>query len=298
MLNIFDIQRYSLHDGEGVRTNVFFKGCPLRCDWCSNPEGIDPSPSLLFDERLCMQFGDCMMTGDGLFTLKNDSLIINRGKIPDLSPYRNICPSKAIIISGEKKSVPELITEIEKDLPFYRNGEGGVTISGGEPFFQNEDLELLLAGLKKRGINVAVETSLHVPWSRIEQCAYFIDVFLADLKHTDPDKFRKHTGGDLSLVKDNFRKLDATGKKYVVRVPAIPGFNMTMPELQSITDFAISLENSSEIDFIPYHSLAREKYLMLGQDYPYKRHKDVTREELFPIAEYAEKKGMKAKIIN
>jgi len=297
MLNIFNIQRYSLHDGDGIRTNIFFKGCPLKCLWCSNPEGIDPAPALMFDERLCMQFGDCTLTGDGLFTVSNGSMIINREKISDLSPYRNICPSKAISIAGEEISVSELIDEIEKDMPFYRGDEGGVTLSGGEPFMQDEDLEILLIGLKKRGINIAIETSLHVPWSKIEPYTGYIDVFLADLKHTDPVKFRENTGGDLSLVMKNFRKLDAAGAKFIVRVPIVPQFNMSVPELQSITDFAASLSNTTGIDYIPYHSLAREKYLMLGKDYPYSQYRNVTTEELLPIAGYAEKKGLKAKIV-
>jgi len=298
MLNIFNIQRFSLHDGEGIRTNIFFKGCPLNCQWCSNPEGIDPEPSLMFDERLCMKFGDCTMTGDGVFTAVNGTIAVKRDQHMVTSLYRNICPSRAITIAGEEISVEKLLSEIEKDIPFYRNNEGGITLSGGEPFLQNgNDLELLLSGLKHRGINVAAETSLHIPWEKIKPFTGYIDVFLADLKHTDRVKFREYTGGDIRLVTDNFRKLDKSVKKIVVRVPVVPQFNLSLAELKDIIDFSDSLDNVSEIDFILYHSLAKEKYKMLGKDYMFSRYENVNVKEVLPVARYAEAKGLNVKII-
>ena len=298
MLTVFNIQRYSIDDGRGVRTNIFLKGCPLRCLWCNNPESLEATPSIMFDERLCNQFGDCLEAGNGQIILENNKLIINRDLISDPVIYSNICPSKALIITGREKSVLEILQEIEKDIPFYEISEGGVTLTGGEPLAQGPELKELITELKKRGIHVSVETSLHLPWEIIENYTNLIDMFLADLKHIDTHKFTKYTGGNATLVINNFKRLDETGKKFIVRVPVIPGFNNSYSELTAIIDFASGLKNVSEIHFIPFHSLAKEKYIMLGMDYKYGDHRKIEKNELIPFAEYAEHAGHTAKILN
>jgi len=169
LLTVFNIQRFSLHDGAGVRTNIFFKGCPLSCMWCNNPESIDPMPSIMFDEKQCHMFGDCIRAGSGHIVAIGNLLKIDREKITDFEPLRNICPSKAMIVAGERKSVSQIISEIEKYIPFYDMSGGGVTLSGGEAFSQDPDLMELVIELKKRKIHVSVETSLHVPWETIEK---------------------------------------------------------------------------------------------------------------------------------
>jgi pyruvate formate lyase activating enzyme len=298
MLTVFDIQRYSIYDGEGIRTNIFFKGCPLRCLWCNNPESLESSPSIMFDERLCQRFGECIKAGNGKILLENGKLIIDRDLISDASLLRNVCPSKALYVTGQEKSVLQIIQEIEKDIPFYNMSQGGVTLAGGEPLSQGPELQELILELKKRGIHVSAETSLHVAWEVIERYIDLIDVFLADLKHIDPDKFTKFTGGDATLVMNNFKKLDETGRKYIVRIPVIPGFNFSSQELFSIIDFASGLKNAFEVDLIPYHALAKEKYLMLGKDYQFGDHPNIIKSDLKPFTEYAEQKGLIARILN
>ena len=298
MLRIFNIQRYSIHDGEGIRTNIFLKGCQLRCMWCNNPESIDPGPSIMFDERLCQQFGDCLKIGEGQIILENGRLIIKRDLIHDASVYNNICPSKAIFVSGQDQSISQILHEIDKDIPFYKMSGGGVTLTGGEPLSQGSELKDLIIELKKREIHVSVETSLHLSWELIENFAGIIDVFLADLKHVDIDKLRMFTGGDASLIMNNFKKLNETGNKFIVRVPVIPTFNFSKEELFSIIDFASSLTNAQEINFIPYHSLAKEKYSMLGKEYTFGNHRNVEKKELIIFTEYAEHKGLIANILN
>jgi pyruvate formate lyase activating enzyme len=298
MLTVFNIQRYSIYDGQGVRTNIFFKGCPLRCLWCNNPESLESSPSIMFDERICQRFGECIKAGDGKILLENGKLVIGRDLISDAALLRNVCPSKALIVTGQEKSVLQIIQEIEKDTPFYNMSQGGVTLAGGEPLSQGPELQELVSELKKRGIHVSAETSLHVAWEVIERYIDLIDVFLADLKHIDAGKFTKFTGGDATLVMNNFKKLDKTGKKYIVRIPVIPGFNFSTPELFSIIDFASGLKNASEVDLIPYHSLAKEKYLMLGKDYKFGDYPNIIKSDLKPFTEYAGQKGLIARILN
>lgn len=298
MLTVFNIQRYSLHDGDGVRTNIFFKGCPLNCMWCNNPESIDPAPSLMFDERLCQRFEDCISAGNGHILSENNVLSINREKLTDLSTLRNVCPSGALIVTGNTMSVEQILEEIGKDIPFYNMSGGGVTLSGGEPFSQDNDLKELLIAIKALGIHVSAETSLHVPWETLEKYLDLVDVFLADLKHLDTEKFTRFTGGNALLVMNNFRELDSRSKEFVIRIPVIPWFNFSEHELIAIIDFAAGLKNAHELNFIPFHSLAKEKYAMLGKEYIFDNHRNIDRTELAPYVEYAEKRGMSAKILN
>jgi pyruvate formate lyase activating enzyme len=298
MLTVFNIQRYSIHDGNGIRTNIFFKGCPLRCQWCNNPEGLDPAPSIMFDERICHQFGECLKPGNGEIDLYNEKLVIKRDLIGDPSKYYNICPSRALSVSGEEKTISQILQEVEKDMPYYNMSSGGVTLTGGEPLSQGPELKDLIIDLRKRGIHVSVETSLHLPWETIGNYVNLIDLFLADLKHLDNEKFLKFTGGNASLVTENFRKLDKTGRKFIARVPVIPGFNFSMAELSAIIDFVAELKNASEINFIPFHTFAKEKYLMLGEEYTFGNQRNIEKSELKPFMEYAEHKGLISKILN
>ena len=252
----------------------------------------------MFDERLCQRFGDCVKAGNGQISASENSLVINRDQIPDATVLRNICPSGALTVAGKEMSIGEIIREVEKDLPFYVMSGGGVTLSGGEPLSQEPELKDLIIELKAREIHVSAETTLHLPWETIEQYVELIDVFLADLKHTDAEKFTRFTGGNADLVLNNFRKLDEKGKPFVVRVPVIPHFNYSLPELYSIIDFASGLKNVAEINFIPFHSLAREKYAMLGREYLFKDDRNVEKADLAIYVEYAERKGLNAKILN
>ncbi len=298
MLSVFNIQRYSLQDGEGIRTNIFFKGCTLNCLWCNNPEGINAGPDLMFDERLCLGFGDCIRASGGGITTDNGMPVIRREKISDMDKLRDICAARALSVIGKQMTVSDIIKEVEKDSSFYEMSTGGITITGGEPLAQGPELRDLLEGLKEKKISVSAETCLHVPWSIIESLTDVIDVFLADLKHTESEKFMKYTGGNARLIMDNFRHLDETGKKFYVRVPVIPGFNFSRSELCGIIDFAAGLKNISGIHFIPYHSLAKEKYLMLGKEYLFDFHGKIDGNSLKAFIDYAEQKRLKAIILN
>jgi pyruvate formate lyase activating enzyme len=228
--------------------------------------------------------------------LNNDEIQINRSLIPDPEAFRDVCASRALTVTGECKNVEELLAEIEKDLPFYKKSHGGVTLSGGEPLSQGPGLATLLEELKKRTIDVSVETSLHVSWQEAERCLGQSVTFLVDLKHTDRKKFRQYTGGDIDLVLNNLRRLVATGENIIIRISVIPDFNHSEKEMKQIIDFVASLDHIAEIHFIPYHNLGMEKYNMLGLEYGFGYKKPVDPSELTGYTSYAHKKGLTTKI--
>lgn len=292
---IFNIQRFSTHDGDGVRTVVFYKGCPLRCWWCSNPESQSFGYSILYDKKFCKNFGDCMLAESKNINRRQKGLHINRNNILNPEKLKDTCLSKALTVSGEEKSVEDILTEIKKDIPFYRN-DGGVTLSGGEPLSQDDDLVELLQELKKLQISVNIETTLHVKWEKIERCIGNVNIFLADLKHTNKNKFTKYVGGNSLLVMQNFVKLDNSRVNYIVRIPVIPEFNHTKAEIIEMIDFVGSLKNAKEIHFLPYHTFGEEKYKMLDMPYQMKNSRAVKDEELLPYLQYAQEKGFRTKI--
>lgn len=293
---IFNIQRFSTHDGKGIRTNIFFKGCPLRCKWCSNPESQNYQPEIFFVPKKCILCMECVkLSKNNEFSLESGKIVLNRELLNDPQIFRDICPTKAIEVIGTETTVEKILEEVSKDLPFYNNSEGGVTISGGEPFFQPELLETLTKELKKLKINVSIETCLHIPWDNIKRSAPNIDVFLADLKHIEPSKFKQFTNGNLDLVLFNFKALEAIGANVIIRIPVIHGFNDTVQEMHSIIDFAADLKNVKEVNFLAYHSFGKSKYTQLGRDY-HLSDGSVDHELLEGFVRYAKNLNIKASI--
>ncbi|HHG3342607.1 TPA: glycyl-radical enzyme activating protein [Vibrio parahaemolyticus] len=275
----FNIQRFSTHDGDGIRTILFLKGCSLSCPWCQNPESRSAKHSLLFDERSCM--ADCLlcvsaykqtvngdMASDGIRRI-DDQIIINRKAMSEaqIIALRNVCPTQALSICGEAAKSDDLFEVLMKDKPFYDQSQGGVTFSGGEPLMQPSLVAELAERLHQNHVSTAVESCMHVPWKNVEKVAPYIDCWLADLKHTDEEKFLRWAKGTLKRIKDNFRKLAPMAKCIVIRVPVVPGFNDTIDELKAIIDFAASLESCQELHLLPYHTLGINKYRLLDMPY-------------------------------
>ena len=188
-----------------------------------------------------------------------------------------------------------MLAEVEKDLPFYRE-EGGVTLSGGEPLAQGQELVLLLQRLHQRHISTYMETSLHVKWALVERTIGLVKTFLVDLKHTDPVKFRHYTKGDVKLVMENLEKLAYFGAHVVVRIPVIPGFNHSEIEIKTMVDFVSTIKGIKEIHFLPYHTFGVEKYRMLGMEYLGDSTMQLREEELVPYIQYAQSQGLISKI--
>jgi pyruvate formate lyase activating enzyme len=258
----------------------------------------------MFDRRKCISCLECVKASrNGEFVLSeeiptpgpSDVVTIQREKIRNALVFKEICPAKAITVVGEEKSVQEILAEIKKDLLFYENSGGGVTVSGGEPFAQPDVLHELLQELKNLEIHIAVETCLHVSWEHLQNNVNDIDVFLADLKHTDPEKFRKYTGGNLDLILSNLKHLEEIGATVIIRIPVIPGFNHTEAEMQRILDAAASLANVHEVHFIPYHALGSNKYTLLGRNYDPPL-SSLAEDEVKQYIEYARTKGLRANV--
>ncbi|MEW6143170.1 MAG: glycyl-radical enzyme activating protein [Chloroflexota bacterium] len=265
---VFDIQRYSIHDGPGIRTTVFFKGCPLRCLWCDNPESQKPVPEILFFESLCQRCYRCVqvcLTG-ATSVGKDGAIQIDRSKCTGCGKCAEQCLNEARVLSGKQMTAAEVVEVVKKDTLFYANSRGGVTASGGEPFYQPEFLKEIFRLCRELGIHTAVETSGHAKWRVIEGALPYIDLFLYDVKHLDTAKHYELTGVDNSLVLENLRKVVAAGKRVILRVPLIPGCNDQPEELEALAGLAKEL-GIKRLDVMAYHRLGEKKYERLGRSY-------------------------------
>ncbi|HCV65302.1 MAG TPA: glycyl-radical enzyme activating protein [Serratia sp.] len=294
---IFNLQRYSTHDGPGIRSVVFLKGCSLGCLWCQNPESRARQADLLFDPRLCLS--GCTLCGDDhspAIRRIDDNLVIQRDLLSheDYAALAARCPTGALSLCGNAVNIDDIMAEVLRDRPFYLRSGGGLTLSGGEPFMQPSVAAELLRRGREAGIHTAVESCLHTPWSHIAPSLPWLDLMLADLKHVDERRFKQWTGGSAKRVMDNFRRLAAHGTPTTVRVPLIPEFNADRHSVRAIIDFAADEAGAKEIHFLPYHTLGINKYHLLGEPYHAAR-TPLDAPELLAYAEqYAEAKGLTA----
>ncbi|MCG8158377.1 glycyl-radical enzyme activating protein [Brenneria goodwinii] len=293
---IFNIQRYSTHDGPGIRTVVFLKGCSLGCRWCQNPESRSRKKELLFDARLCLDDCDlCQRAAPDVIERSPAGVVIYRERLKenDFPRLQTCCPTQALTVCGEAFDLDNIMAIVRRDMPFYQRSGGGVTLSGGEPFMQPDAAGALLQRCHEEGMHTAVETCLHVPWSYIEPALPHIDLFLADLKHVDEQVFREWTDGSARRVMKNLHNVARAGKALTIRVPLIPNFNANETAVREITDFAADELNVADIHFLPYHTLGMNKYALLNQAY-LAADKPLNDPELLAFAEhYAQAKGLK-----
>ncbi len=268
-LQVFDIKRFSTHDGHGIRTTVFFKGCPLRCKWCQNPEGLLPKRQVLYMENKCIHCLSCVHTCQkhGVRFLK-DKILLDRNALEDWDKIIDACPTRALQFDSSSYSVSELIQEIKKDESFFRYG-GGVTISGGEPFLQPEGLLSLLSACKEEGIHTAIETSLYVDQEWIQKALPTLDQIYADCKVFDSTKHKEWTGVDNSKILENIRYLLTSDKKdqVIIRTPLIPTMTATQENIGQIAAFLSSIYPQTHYEILNYNPLAKSKYAYLDMDY-------------------------------
>jgi len=293
---IFDIKKYAIHDGPGIRTTVFFQGCPLLCWWCHNPESQSRTPVLLYRRNRCVLCGTCVETCPQSGISINKVAITNQGKCDVCGECAEVCYYGAREVSGREMTVAEVLAEIERDVPFYDQSGGGVTFSGGEPLLQHRFLLTLLRECKKRAIHTVVDTSGFAAWDVIERIRDDIDLFLYDLKLMDDVRHKQYTGVSNELILNNLRRLAEGGSQIFVRIPLIPGINDDAENLTQCAAFITSLPTITGIELMGYHDIAAAKYEALGEDYPLLGTVPPTEEEMQIAASYFEEKGLCVKI--
>jgi pyruvate formate lyase activating enzyme len=295
---IFNIQRFSIHDGPGIRTTVFTKGCSLRCAWCHNPEGIASEPELQYFPHLCIGCGRCagacpvgahVMNGPEHVFFRERCIMCDGKEARCVSA----CASAALVVAGRSITVEEAVTEVMRDAPFYATSGGGVTVSGGEPLLQKDFTRELLSRCCEAGAHTAVETAGFYPWELLADILPVTRLLMMDVKHMDPAKHRKATRADNTLILENVRRAAATDVPLVVRVPVIPGVNDTPGEIAAIRDFVLSLERLRpagaplSLELMTFNRLASGKYRSLGADDPYAGLAALSAERMAELTEIA-----------
>ena len=294
---IFNIQRYSINDGPGIRATVFFKGCPLRCLWCSNPESQELSPQLLFFEASCVKCYRCVQVCPaGATTRGPDGKIeINRELCKACGACVEACLSDARTISGKFMKLEEVLDIIKRDIPFYRKSGGGVTASGGEPTYQPDFLRELFRQCQNSGLHTALDTCGYVRWQVLQKILEYVDLVLFDIKHMDPEIHRRFTGIDNQLILENARRIARKRKPMIMRMPLIPGNNDSPENIKSVAEFMNQM-GLQKIDLLPYHRLGVSKYRRMGKEYQLSEVKSYNEEEVQRIKGLFESYGLEVSI--
>jgi len=266
---LFDIQRFCIHDGPGIRTTVFLKGCPLRCPWCHNPESWLMSPQVLFYEARCIGCGTCkrVCPVEGAI-VPGPGERINRALCTGCGLCAEACPAEALVLCGKQMSVAQVMAEVQKDRPFYESSGGGMTVSGGEPLMQPEFTVSLLAAGKAAGLHCALDTCGHGEPAALEEAAASCDLVLYDLKLLDPQEHAKVIGVDNALILQNLRLVCESGVPVVIRVPVIPGFTDSAEHVRAAAALAASLPHVEGVELMRYNPLGEPKWRRLGMKYP------------------------------
>ena len=271
---IFNKQKYNMYDGPGVRTLVFFKGCPLRCKWCSNPEGLERKYQIMFKPTTCVSCGSCVpvcpqkihsISSSGEHIIDRSIDCIGCGQCVEA------CIPEALKVAGEQVPISELLEYVEQDRAFYDQSGGGVTLGGGEVTSQPEAAINLLQACKQEGLHTAIETCGYTKKETILRFAEYVDLFLFDLKHIDPDRHFELTGVRNEMILENLEELIMKRNHVKVRMPMLKGINDSEAEIRGVIEFLKpfrEFKNFEGIDLLPYHKLGVNKYVQLGMDYP------------------------------
>lgn len=263
---ILNVKRFEMHDGDGLRTTLFLKGCPLQCKWCHNPESIAPKPELGYYAHKCISCGACVSAcPQGAHALDANGHIFDRTKCIGCGACEAQCLADALLFYGKTVTPEEILPKLTADKAFYENSGGGVTLSGGEPLLQADFTAELLALLKAEGINTAVDTCLFATKAQLDKVIPYTDTFLVDVKAIDRELHKELVGQYNDCILDNIRYLDSIGKPMEIRIPFVPMQNAT--EIEKIAEFLAPLTTLKGVRVLPYHSLSGTKYDSLAMPY-------------------------------
>jgi len=294
---IFDIKHFAVHDGPGIRTTVFMKGCPLRCLWCHSPESQKFLPELAFYSELCIGCGICVDScPNNAQTMEIPKILYRKCKITGRCV--DVCYSGALVMYGKVSTIKEIVLEVERDSLMYRKSGGGVTLSGGEPTYQPTFSSMLLETFKKHGINTTIDTCGYADWHIIKHLLKNVDVILFDLKHMDNFQHKQLTGVSNELILSNLEKINADSYpgKLIIRVPVIPGYNDSIKNIIEMSEFLTEFRKIDFIELLPYHNFGVHKYAATGRKYQLMEVKSPNVNRLKYISSFFEKNGLCVKI--
>jgi pyruvate formate lyase activating enzyme len=297
---IWDIKKYAIHDGPGIRTTVFLKGCPLRCPWCCNPESQDLRLEIIWLAENCIYCNRCLdiCPSHAISEERGQKKLIIRNLCDFCGLCVNHCPHQALNWIGKRMTVNEVLKEVVEDAIFYERSGGGLTLTGGEPMAQPDFAYELLRQYKvrERGGHTAIETCGFVDWPTLSRILEYTDLVLYDIKHMDSDHHFRLMGVSNELILQNARRIAESSSRLVIRLPLIPGINDTRENIRKTAAFAHKLPHVEELDLLPYHGLGEKKYARLGREYALARTPSLTPSRLAEIRSLVESYGLRVKI--
>ena len=297
MINVTNIERFALHDGPGIRTTLFLKGCPLYCPWCANPETQSNEPTLFHDQNRCVKCRTCeqVCASEAITFTSENEWLFNQSKCTYCNECVENCFQDALHFMGKQMEVSEILDEAMKDVLYYEESGGGISVSGGEPMVQKEQLIELLKQSKQLGLHTAIETALSYSLSSLQDVEPYVDMFLCDFKHIDNRKLKEVCGGDNILVKKNLTYLLQKHSEHTeVRIPVIPNFNYEKEVLQSMLVYLHEL-GAKQVALLPYHTLGKNKYDKMKQKYT-QDGKMLDKKDLEHFKQFGESLGLHMKI--